>query len=222
MDPFVTLTGPAAPLILANVDTDVIIRIERLTAEDQSQLGRYAFESLRYRPDGSEDPGFVLNQPPFRNAPILIGGPNFGCGSSREGAVIAIKMLGIRCVIAESFGDIFFGNCFQNGLLPIRLPESEVLALADRAKAGAPLTVDLRDQTVTFANQKLGFEVDPRRKQSLLEGLDDIGLTLKQMDDIRAWQAKDKLNRKWAWAPVERVEPALSIEPPNGVQRHEV
>lgn len=202
MEAFTTLTAPAAPLMLANIDTDVIIRIERLTAEDQSTLGRYAFEALRYKPDGSEDPEFILNRPGFRNAPILIAGANFGCGSSREAAVTAIRMLGIRCVIAPSFGDIFFGNCFQNGVLPIRLAEAEVSALARHARAGALLRVDLYDRIISVADERYPFDIDPHRRESLLEGLDDIGLTLKQMDQIRAWQMADRAVRRWVWDPI--------------------
>ncbi len=202
MKRFTTLEGVAAPLMLANVDTDVIIRIERLTAEDQLQLGRYAFESLRYGLDGAENPDFVLNQPGFRAASILLAGPNFGCGSSREGAVTAIEQLGIRCVIAASFGDIFFSNCIQNGLLPIRLAEADIVTLARCATQGTRLTVDLVEQIVSAGGEVYPFEIDVHHRESLLEGLDDIGLTLKQMHAIRAWQRRDSLVRRWAWEPV--------------------
>src|SRR5919205_1213678 len=126
MQPFTKVGGPAAPLLRANVDTDLIIRIERLVGTRREELGPFAFEALRRRADGSEDPDFVLNRPEYRGAPILLAGPNFGCGSSREGAVWALMGAGIRCVIAPSFGDIFFSNCFQNGLLPVVLPEETV------------------------------------------------------------------------------------------------
>ena len=202
MEPFTTVTGRAAPLMLANVDTDVIIRIERLTASDQSTLGRYAFESLRYLPDGSENPDFVLNQAACRGAPILLGGPNFGCGSSREGAVTALQQMGFRCVIAASFGDIFYSNCFQNGLLAIRVPEADGVALPARLGKDALLTVDLERQAVIAGNELHPFDIDPRRRESLLEGLDDVGLTLKQMGAIRAFQATDRASRPWVWDPV--------------------
>jgi 3-isopropylmalate/(R)-2-methylmalate dehydratase small subunit len=197
---FTTLTGRAAPLLLANVDTDVIVRIERFTNEPREALGRYAFEALRYRPDGGEDESFVLNRPPYRGAPILIAGPNFGCGSSREGAVWALQGLGIRCVIAPSFGDIFFSNCFQNGVLPIRLPLAQVNALAALAETGRSFTVDLeRCVLLTPDGSSLPFQVDSLRRQSLLEGLDEIGLTLKHADAIAAWQAADRAAHSWRW-----------------------
>lgn len=202
MEPFRTLNDRAAPLMLANVDTDVIIRIERLTAPDQSVLGRYAFEALRYRADGAEDPDFILNRPAYRGASILLAGPNFGCGSSREAAVTALMGMGLRCVIAPSFGDIFFGNCFQNGLLPIRLSEDEVSALARQAMAGAIFTVDLDAQVVVANEARFPFEIDPQRRESLLAGLDDLGLTLTHLDEIRAWQTSDRQARPWVWDPV--------------------
>ena len=204
MEPFTTLTGRAAPLLLANVDTDVIIRIERLTAPDQSTLGHWAFETLRYLPDGSEQPDFVFNQPRYRGAPILLAGPNFGCGSSREGAVTAIQQMGVRCIIAPSFGDIFFSNCFQNGVLAIRLPETDIAGLAAR---DGTLTIDLDHQLVLAGNQTHAFDIDPTRRESLQTGLDDIGLTLRQMPDIRAFQAADRERRPWVWDPVAIPEP---------------
>ncbi len=202
MQPFTVLTGPAAPFLAANIDTDVIIRIERMVSGDRATLGRYAFEALRYRPDGSDAPAFVLTAPRFRGAPILLGGSNFGCGSSREAAVWALLGMGLRCVIAESFGDIFTANCFQNGLLPVRLPEAKVLQLAEAAAAGAPLTVDLVAQTVTSPAGVLRFDIDPTRRAAMLEGLDDIGRTLKQMSRVRAWQAADRVRRPWIWSPL--------------------
>lgn len=202
MEAFTTLTGRVAPLLQANLDTDVIIRVEHLTAPDQTRLGHFAFEALRYRPDGSENPDFTLNQPAYRGAPILLSGPNFGCGSSREGAVTAIQQMGVRCIIAPSFGDIFFSNCFQNGLLAIRLPEAEVAALAARLAHGGELTVDLERQVVVAGNEVHRFEVERSRREALLEGLDDIGLTLKQMAAIRGFQAADRARRPWVWDPL--------------------
>ncbi|MEO7245732.1 MAG: 3-isopropylmalate dehydratase small subunit [Rubrivivax sp.] len=200
MQAFTTLSGAAAPLLRANIDTDVIIRIERLTTLTKDQLGAYAFEALRFRSDGSEDPDCVFNQPLFHKAPILLAGDNFGCGSSREGAVTALQGLGLRCVIAPSFGDIFFSNCFQNGVLPIRLSAPEVEALAAACAHGEPLSVDLERQTIrTAAGVETAFSVDPLRREGLLHGLDDIALTLKDDALIKAWQQADRQGRPWAW-----------------------
>lgn len=200
MTPFTTLTGRVAPLMLANLDTDVIIRIERLTSGDQEQLGRWAFESIRYDADGAERPDFPLTQPAYRGAPILVAGSNFGCGSSREGAVTAIAGMGIRCVIADSFGDIFYANCFQNGLLPIRLDPVEVGRVAAVAEAKGELTVDLERQAIVLPDgEVLAFAIAAILKEGLLKGLDDIGLSLSELDAIRAWQARDRTNRPWIW-----------------------
>ena len=206
LQPFTIVTGPAPHLPQANLDTDVIIRIERLTALSREELGPFALESLRLRPNGSEDPAFVMNRAEFRHAPFLLAGENFGCGSSREGAVWALQGMGIRCVIAPSFGDIFFSNCFQNGVLPIRLPAEEISGLADACGTGAPLTVDLeRCVLKTLAGLETAFTVDPLRREGLLHGLDDIGLTLKHNDAILAWQRTDRQRRSWAWSSVTRM-----------------
>lgn len=201
MEAFTIVTGAAAWLPRANVDTDVIIRIERLTAgSGREQLGRYALEALRYREDGSDDPDFILNQPVFRGAPILLAGDNFGCGSSREGAVWALRGMGVRCVIAPSFGDIFFNNCFQNGTLPIRLPAADIQSLAQACAHGAALTVDLQQGLLsTVSGTVVPFTTDPLRRENLLHGLDDIDLTLKDDTLIRTWQADDRQRRPWAW-----------------------
>ena len=194
MTPFTTLTGVAAPLLRDDIDTDVILRIERLTGTTRESMGAVAFEAWRIRPDGSENPDFVLNQPRFRNAPILLAGANFGCGSSREGAVWAIMGLGVRCVLAESFGDIFYNNCFQNGLLPACLPRPALDGLA-----GQVVTVDLDSQTVTGPGGAVPFAIEPMRKAALLGGLDEIGLTLQHADAIAAYQAADRMARPWVW-----------------------
>lgn len=200
MEPFTKVVGPAAPFLEPNINTDVIIRIEPLTNAKRADLGRYAFEVLRFQPDGSENPGFVLDQPAFRNAPILIAGRNFGCGSSREGAVWALMGLGLRIVVAESFGDIFFNNCFQNGMLPIVLPKAQVDSLAEAARGGARVTIDLVSQQVTSpTGEAFGFDIDAQRRQALLEGLDEIGRTFKLGGEIEAWQARDRLERPWVW-----------------------
>jgi len=200
-EPFTTVSGPAAWLPKPNIDTDVIIRIERLTTLPRGELGAYGFESLRYRPDGSEDPDFVMNQPRFRRAPFLLAGENFGCGSSREGAVWALREMGVRCVIAPSFGDIFYSNCFQNGVLPIRLPADEVEAIGSLCRTGAPLKVDLERLRLEPPGQPpLSFTVDAQRREALLTGLDDIDRTLKDDDAIRAWQNADRAARPWVWS----------------------
>jgi 3-isopropylmalate/(R)-2-methylmalate dehydratase small subunit len=178
----------------------VIVRIERLTSLSKDQLGAYALEPLRYKPDGSENPGFVFNQPAFRGAPILLAGDNFGCGSSREGAVWALMGMGVRCVIAPSYGDIFFSNCFQNGMLPIRLPAADIEALAQQCAQGTPMEVDLLQRQLTAPDGSVRpFAIDPLRREGLLHGLDDIGLTLKDDVQIRAWQQADRARRPWAW-----------------------
>jgi 3-isopropylmalate/(R)-2-methylmalate dehydratase small subunit len=198
--PFTVVSGSAPYLPRANIDTDVIIRIERLTSLPKEQLGPYAMEALRYRADGSDDPDFILNRPRFRGAPILLAGDNFGCGSSREGAVWALQGIGVRCVVASSFGDIFYSNCFQNGVLPIRLPAPEVEALAAACADGAPLTVDLeRRVLIAPSGARTAFTIDPLRREALLHGLDDIGLTLRDEACIRAWQQADRAQRPWAW-----------------------
>lgn len=200
MEPFKVVEGAAAPLLKANIDTDVIIRIERLTGKDRHHPGQFALEALRYRPDGSEDPDFVLNQAAFSTAPILLAGPNFGCGSSREGAVHALMDRGIKVVIAPSFGDIFYSNCFQNGLLPVRLDEAAVERIARESVATrAPIRVDLIEQVIVAPSGDISFTIDPLRRAALLEGLDDIGQTLLLQDYIRAWQAEDRSRRPWVW-----------------------
>lgn len=197
---FTKVVGAAAPLLRANIDTDVIIRIEHLTQTPRDQLGRFALEVLRYQTDGQEDLTFVLNKRAFREAPILLTGPNFGCGSSREHAVWALHGAGIRCVIAASFGDIFYANCFQNGVLPIRLATDIVEKFADQCANGAPLVVDLESCAITAPDGSLtSFSVDTRRREMMLLGLDDIGLTLLDEARIFEWQQRDRFTRPWAW-----------------------
>lgn len=200
-DPVSVIEGAAAPLPIANIDTDVIIRIDRLTQGDPAAIGRYALEALRYLPDGMENPDFVLNRPAYRGSPILLAGPNFGCGSSREAAVTALLQTGIRSVVAASFGDIFYANCFQNGLLPVRLSESEVLALMREAEAGTtPFVVDLTVCAIrTPAGVAYPFAIDVQRREAMLAGLDDIGLTLREADAIAEWQRNDRRKRTWIW-----------------------
>lgn len=200
MTPLTTISGAAIPLMASNVNTDVIIRIERLSLLKRDALGPYAFEAWRNRPDGTPDPDFILNQPEWQNAPILLAGTNFGCGSSREGAVWALNCLGIRAVIAPSFGAIFASNCYQNGTLPITLPAQTVeeFAAIARAQPDAPFTIDLNRMVVVPPNgTPVAFEIDELRRQSLLTGLDDIGLTTQRLSEIAAFQASDRQRRPW-------------------------
>ena len=203
MEKFTTLQSVAAPLPIANINTDVVIRIERMSKHGRGELGPWALEALRLRPDGSEDPEFILNRPGYRGARILLAGANFGCGSSREMAVWALEEIGIRCIIAPSFGDIFFGNCLQNGMLAIRLPDSTVEALVERASRGAAqalLTVDLVHQEIRHEGGSVPFEIEPLARESLLQGLDPIGVTLQRESDIAAFEARDRLARPWLYA----------------------
>jgi len=200
MTPFTKVSGAAIPLLLDNVDTDVIIRINRLTTLPRDEMGPYAFEALRFHPDGTEDSSCILNQPKFSGAPFLIAGRNFGCGSSREGAVWALAGRGIRCVIAESFGDIFFNNCFQNGVLPIKFSRDKLTELIAQIVDGEEITVNLEDCYLTFPDdRKEFFQVEPMKRLSLLSGMDDITRTLSKRSTIETWQAQDKLKRPWVW-----------------------
>ncbi|SDE78436.1 3-isopropylmalate/(R)-2-methylmalate dehydratase small subunit [Massilia sp. PDC64] len=203
MERFITVHGPAAPFLRPNVDTDVIIRVERLTnIQDKKDLGRYAMETLRYLPDGSPDPEFVFNRPQFADAPIMLAGANFGCGSSREAAVWALRHMGVRCIVAPGFGDIFYNNCFLNGVLPVVLAAPDVAVLAGKAMGGGAFTVNLQTRQITHPDGAItGFEIDTRRRESLLSGLDDIELTLRADADIRQWQQRDRIARPWVWDP---------------------
>jgi 3-isopropylmalate/(R)-2-methylmalate dehydratase small subunit len=200
--PFDKLDAIAAPIMRGNIDTDVIIRIERLVGTSiRGTLGKWAFGSLRYLPDGSENPAFILNREPYRNAEVLITGPNFGCGSSREGAVWSLQEMGIRAIIGSGFGDIFFANCFQNGILPIMVDKPIVDGLAmevEHSQGAGRIGIDLEEQTITSPSGKVHrFEIDPRRRAGLLKGLDEIALTLQRDAEIRAFQAADRTERPW-------------------------
>ena len=200
--PFNKLNAIAAPIMRGNIDTDVIIRIERLVGNSiRGTLGKWAFGALRYLPDGSENPEFILNREPYRNAEVLITGPNFGCGSSREGAVWSLQEMGIRAIIGSGFGDIFFANCFQNGILPIMVDKQIVDALAmevEHSQGAGRVGIDLEEQTITSPTGKVHrFEIDPRRRAGLLKGLDEIALTLQRDAEIRAFQATDRTERPW-------------------------
>jgi 3-isopropylmalate/(R)-2-methylmalate dehydratase small subunit len=200
MERFTTLTGIAAPMPLVNIDTDMIIPKQFLKTIARSGLGRNLFDEMRFTQDGAEIPGFVLNQPAYRKAEILVAGENFGCGSSREHAPWALLDFGIRCVISTSFADIFYNNCFKNGILPIVMPQDVVeILMADAQKgANARVTVNLNDQTVTTSDgQVFVFEVDAFRKHCLMNGLDDIGLTMEKVASIDNYEAKAAIQRSW-------------------------
>lgn len=200
MTPFTTLTGIAAPMPLVNIDTDMIIPKQFLKTIHRSGLGKNLFDEMRYTADGAENPDFVLNKPAWRDSQIIVAGDNFGCGSSREHAPWALLDYGIRCVISTSFADIFYNNCFKNGMLPIVLPEDAVQALMRDAENGANarLTVDLESQTVTGADgTAYHFEMDPHRKHCLLNGLDDIGLTMEKSPAIEAYEARIAQSQPW-------------------------
>ena len=200
MEKFVKLSGVAAPLRMINVDTDIIIPKQFLKTIKRAGLGIHAFNDIRYNEDGSEKADFVLNREPYRNAKILITGENFGCGSSREHAPWAILDFGIRCVIAESFADIFYNNSFKNGILPIRLPKEQVEALMKEAEDNpdAPIEIDLEKQVITRGNNfSFPFEMEEFRKHCLLNGLDDIGLTEVKKTQITSYEDKRKSERPW-------------------------
>jgi len=201
MDKFTTLTGVAAPMPMINVDTDMIIPKQFLKTIKRSGLGANLFDEMRFDDDKNEIPDFVLNQSAYRNAEILVAGDNFGCGSSREHAPWALLDFGIRCVIAPSFADIFFNNCFKNGILPIALPKETVDILMKDAEKGANarMSVDLESQTITTSDgEVISFEVDAFKKHCLLNGLDDIGLTMEHVADIDAFEARLNAQRPWA------------------------
>ncbi|MAT33722.1 MAG: 3-isopropylmalate dehydratase small subunit [Ponticaulis sp.] len=199
MEAFKTLTGPAAPLRMSNVDTDMIIPKQFLKTTERSGLAKGLFYELKTKADGSPDPDFVLNRDEYKNASILIAGANFGCGSSREHAPWALLDQGIRCVIAPSFADIFYNNCFKNGILPIALPQAVVNRMMDDARGGNHIfTVDLENMEVTLPDgEKVSFDLDNTRRHNLIEGLDDIGLTLKSDDKIAEFEARRKLTTPW-------------------------
>ncbi|MFP6695716.1 MAG: 3-isopropylmalate dehydratase small subunit [Alphaproteobacteria bacterium] len=203
MEKLQSLAGVAAPLPRANIDTDIITPMKFLTNARFDNMHERAFEPLRFLADGGENPDFILNNPGYRNAKFLITGRNFGCGSSRETAVWGIKGLGIRCVIAESFGDIFFNNCFQNSVLPIRLPAetiAELMAEAGDDQGNMQFQVDVATRTLTTpSGRSITFDLTVDRQTSLLEGLDDIAQTMKDDADTAAFQTKDRTERPWIY-----------------------
>jgi 3-isopropylmalate/(R)-2-methylmalate dehydratase small subunit len=200
MQKFTKITGVAAPMPLINIDTDMIIPKLFLKTIKRSGLGKNLFDEMRYDAAGNEIPDFVLNKPAYRNAQIIVAGDNFGCGSSREHAPWALLDFGIRVVISTSFADIFYSNCFKNGILPIILPQEDVDKLMDDAERGANavLSVDLENQTITGPDGgEVSFEVDAFKKHCLLNGLDDIGLTLQKSDAIAAFEARNATSMPW-------------------------
>ncbi|NYT84066.1 3-isopropylmalate dehydratase small subunit [Pollutimonas harenae] len=200
MKPFVLCETHAAPLVRDNIDTDLIVRIERIAQLRRGQFQPWAFETWRYLPDGSENPDFVLNQEPYRQTQIIMSGANFGCGSSREMAVWALEEFGIRCIVAESYGDIFFNNCLQNGLLPVTLDRETIHSLVQASLSGDKMSVDLRQCTITTAaTGSIAFVVPEMQRQALLQGQDDIAQTLAMQDQIDAFQQRDRQSRPWVY-----------------------
>jgi len=200
MEKFTTLEGVAAPLRMINVDTDMIIPKQYLKTIKRTGLAKGLFAEKRYHDDGSEHPDFVLNKPAYRQATILVAGDNFGCGSSREHAPWALLDFGIRAVISTSFGDIFYNNCFKNGILPIKVSPEDLEKLFDDAERGAnaTLTIDLEKQEIRGPDGgMIRFEIDPHRKHCLLHGLDDIRLTLEKRPKISAYEERAKAARPW-------------------------
>jgi 3-isopropylmalate/(R)-2-methylmalate dehydratase small subunit len=200
MEKFTVLTGVAAPLPMINIDTDMIIPKQFLKTIKRTGLGKHLFDEMRYTPEGAEVADFILNKPAYRNASILVADENFGCGSSREHAPWALLDFGIRCVIAPSFADIFYNNCFKNGILPIKLPKEQVDLLLDDASRGAnaTITIDLEKQEITGPDGGcIKFDLEPFRKHCLLNGLDDVGLTLQQTAAIDAFEAKGRTAQPW-------------------------
>ena len=200
MDKFTTLTGIAAPMPLVNIDTDMIIPKQFLKTIHRSGLGKNLFDEMRFNADGTEVADFILNQPAYRESQIIVAGDNFGCGSSREHAPWALLDYGIRCVISASFADIFYNNCFKNGILPIVMPQEIVDVLMEDARKGANarMTVDLENLTVTTSDgQSFAFELDPFRRHCLLNGLDDIGLTMEKSTAIDTFETQMAQSRPW-------------------------
>jgi 3-isopropylmalate/(R)-2-methylmalate dehydratase small subunit len=200
MQPFNTLNAIAAPLPIENVDTDMIIPKQFLKTIKRTGLKEGLFYEMRFDVNGKRNDDFVLHREPYTHAEILVSNDNFGCGSSREHAPWALLDFGIRCVIAPSFADIFYNNCFKNGILPVKLPQDSVNKLMQTAEAGQKIIVDLPSQTVKAGNHSFNFDVDPFRKTCLLGGLDDIGLTMKKLDAISGFEDKQKSAAGWLYA----------------------
>jgi len=201
MNKFTFLSGVAAPLLMVNIDTDMIIPKQHLKTIQRTGLGKFLFEEMRFDSTGRPIDNFVLNKKKYSDAKILITGSNFGCGSSREHAPWALLDFGVSCIIAPSFADIFYNNCFQNGMLPIVLNEETVEHLADSAESDVKpiFTIDLNKQTIDYRNETITFVIDAERKYRLLNGLDNIGLTEKKDRDIENFESKQKLTQPWLY-----------------------
>ena len=203
MEKFTKLTGVAAPMNMINVDTDMIIPKQFLKTIKRSGLGQHLFDEMRFNRDGSEVENFVLNKPAYRKASILVAGDNFGCGSSREHAPWALLDFGIKCVISTSFADIFYNNCFKNGILPIKVSKEQLDALMDDAERGAnaTLSVDLENQVIQGPDGgEIKFEIDEFKRHCLLNGLDDVGLTMQVNDKIDNFEDQQKAGQPWLYA----------------------
>lgn len=202
MQKFITLSGVAAPMPIINIDTDMIIPKQFLKTIKRTGLGKNLFDEMRFTQDGKEIPEFILNQPGYRESKIVVAGENFGCGSSREHAPWALLDFGIRSIIAPSFADIFYNNCFKNGILPVKLPKEQVEEITQVISHGGPheITVDLNEKQVRAGNKIYPFEVDEFRQYTLLNGLDDIGLTLQHAAAIDAFEQKNAGSAPWLYA----------------------
>tara|TARA_Y100000590_G_scaffold26461_1_gene29793 strand:+ start:34 stop:639 length:606 start_codon:yes stop_codon:yes gene_type:complete len=197
MNKFTTLKSIPAYLPMVNIDTDKIIPKQFLKTIKRTGLGKSLFYEMRYDNNGSEIKDFILNQKPFNNSKILIAGKNFGCGSSREHAPWALLDFGITCVISSSYADIFYNNCFKNGILPIVITEDEIKEISDYSNRKEEISVNLPDQKIVFGNKEINFEIDPFKKKCLIEGLDDIALSLEKSEKISTYENKLKLNKPW-------------------------
>jgi 3-isopropylmalate/(R)-2-methylmalate dehydratase small subunit len=214
MTPFTTLTGKVAPLLRDNVDTDTIIPSREMKSTGRTGLADGLFAPWRYTEGRTPDPAFVLNQPGFADAPILAGGANFGCGSSREHAVWALAEYGIRCILAQSFAPIFSANCMRNGVLPVVLPRDALEAIA-----GQVATIDLAAQSATVADKTWHFAIAAESKEMLLEGLDVVSLTLKSLPEIEAWTKRDRVSRPWVYLPLHHPAGGSPPHSANGAER---
>ena len=197
MDKFTVVEGVAAPMPLINIDTDMIIPKQFLKTIKRSGLGKNLFDEMRFNEDGTEIPSFILNKEAYRSSKIIVAGENFGCGSSREHAPWALLDFGITCIISSSYADIFYNNCFKNGILPIILNEEKIKDLSEYAKRKEEIEVNLQEEKIIYGNNEINFKIDPFKKKCLLEGLDDIALSLKKSDKIEDFEKKLKIKKPW-------------------------
>ena len=197
MEKFINLKGIAAPFNFINVDTDKIIPKQFLKTIKRTGLGQHLFDEMRFNDDGSEKKDFVLNEEPYRSSNIIVAGDNFGCGSSREHAPWALSDFGIKCIISSSFADIFYNNCFKNGILPITISEDQIKEISDYSKRKEEISVNLPEQSISFGNKEIKFEIDQFKKKCLIEGLDDIALSLEKSEKIVSYENKIKEAKPW-------------------------